>query len=225
MARGHEGSFGAQGAGPGAGPGPSAPRIRVICVICGLAFREIHVGRHHLRNRGCALPPQQPPHTLDGREVDPLRAEQGVAATALIFTRTDCPVANQAAPEMERVRAMYADRGIRFWLVYVDPQEPADRIMAHMAEYGLRAPAIRDPDHALVKRAGVHVTPEAALYRVRPGAPRLIYRGRHRRPRRELGRQRPAATRFDLRDAIESALAAQRLRWWPRRRPVARSRT
>ena len=53
-------------------------------------------------------------------------------ATALIFIRTDCPVANQAAPEIERVRALYADRGVRFWLVYVDPPEPADRIQAHM---------------------------------------------------------------------------------------------
>ena len=70
--------------------------------------------------------------TLDGRAVDPLRAEQGARATALIFTRTDCPVANQAAPEIERVRALYADRGVRFWLVYVDPQEPAGRIEAHM---------------------------------------------------------------------------------------------
>jgi len=153
------------------------------------------------------LLPQQPPHTLDGRGVDPLRAEQGVAATALIFTRTDCPIANQAAPEMERIRAVYADRGIRVWLVYVDPRESAGRVMAHMDEYGLRAPAIRDPDHVLVKRAGVQVTPEAALYVFDQGTPRLVYRGRLDDRVATLGRQRPAATRFDLREAMESTLA------------------
>ena len=121
----------------------------IICVIAAVLLPQPH---HSRRAR------------LDGRAVDPLRAEQGVRATALIFTRTDCPVANQAAPEIERVRALYADRGVRFWLVYVDPQEPADRIEAHGREYGLRAPAIRDPDHVLVRRAGVHVTPEAAVY-------------------------------------------------------------
>ena len=136
--------------------------------------------------------------------MDPLRAEQGVRATALIFIRTDCPVANQAAPEIERVRALYADRGVRFWLVYVDPQEPADRIQAHGREYGLRAPAIRDPDHALVRRAGVHVTPEAAVYVFDGDQPRLTYRGRIDDRVVELGRQRPRATRFDLRDALES---------------------
>ena len=83
------------------------------------------------------------------------------------------PVANQAAPEIERVRALYADRGVRFWLVYVDPTEPADRIQAHGREYGLLAPAIRDPDHALVRRTGVHVTPEAAVY---------VFDGRHAAP-------------------------------------------
>jgi len=152
--------------------------------------------------------PAQPPRitTLDGRAVDPLKVEHGVRATALIFIRTDCPVANQAAPEIERVRALYADRGVRFWLVYVDPTEPADRIQAHGREYGLLAPAIRDPDHALVRRAGVHVTPEAAVYVFDGTEPRLTYRGRIDDRVVELGRQRPHATRFDLRGALDSAL-------------------
>jgi len=153
------------------------------------------------------LLPQQPPHTLDGRAVDPLRAEKGTRTTALIFTRTDCPIANQAAPEIQRVRAMYGDRGVRVWLVYVDPQEPAGRIQAHMDEYGLRAPAIRDPDHVLVRRAGVQVTPEAAVYVHDAGGARLVYRGRLDDRVAALGRQRPRATRFDLREAVESTLA------------------
>ena len=90
----------------------------IICVIAAVLLPQ---------------PQPQPPRTLDGRAVDPLRAEQGVRAVALVFTRTDCPVANQAAPEIERVRTLYADRGVRFWLVYVDPQESADRIEAHRA--------------------------------------------------------------------------------------------
>jgi len=155
------------------------------------------------------VPQSQPPRTLDGRTVDPLRAEQGIRATALIFTRTDCPIANQAAPEIERVRALYADRGVRFWLVYVDPREPASRVRAHMDEYALRVPVICDPDHALVRQAGVQVTPEAALYVHDEGVPRLVYRGRLDDRVAALGRQRPRATRFDLREAVESALAGK----------------
>ena len=157
------------------------------------------------------LPDRLPPDitTLDGRAVDPLRAEQGIRATALIFTRTDCPIANQAAPEIERVRTLYADRGVRFWLVYVDPREPASRVRAHLDEYGLHVQAIRDPDHTLVRRAGVHVTPEAALYVHGEDGPRLVYRGRLDDRVATLGRQRPRATKFDFREALESMLAGK----------------
>jgi hypothetical protein len=155
------------------------------------------------------LPHPQPPGitTLDGRAVDPLRVDEGTRATVLIFTRTDCPIANQAAPEIERVRALYADRGVRFWLVYVDPREPADSVRAHVRAYGLRVQAIRDSDHSLVRRAGVRVTPEAAVYVFDKGVPRMVYRGRLDDRVVELGRQRPRATRFDLREAIKAALA------------------
>lgn len=169
-------------------------RAVIICVIAAVLLPQVQ---------------PQPPSTLDGRAVDPLRPEPGVRAVALIFTRTDCPIANQAAPEIERVRARHADRGVRVWLIYVDPQEPADRVRAHMAEFGLRAPAIRDPDHVLVRRAGVHVTPEAAVYVFDGDAPRLTYRGRIDDRVAELGRHRPNATRFDLRDAVEAAIVSQ----------------
>ena len=154
-------------------------------------------------------PAPQPPRTLDGRAVDPLRAEAGVRAVVLVFVRTDCPVANQAAPEIERVRRLYAGRDVRVWLVYVDPREPAERVQAHGREYGLHATAIRDPDHVLVRHAGVHVTPEAAVYVFDRNGPRLSYRGRIDDRVAELGRQRPRATRFDLRDAVARALGSQ----------------
>jgi len=151
----------------------------------------------------------QAPHTLDGRAADPLREESGGRAVVLIFTRTDCPIANQAAPEIERVRRQYAARGVRFWLVYVDAREPVERVQAHMREYGLHATAIRDPGHVLVRRVGVHVTPEAAVYVFDQGAPRLSYRGRIDDRVAELGRQRPRATSFDLRNAVDRALATE----------------
>ena len=168
-------------------------------IICGIAAALL------------TQPHAEPPGitTLDGRAVDPLRAHDEARATVLVFTRTDCPVANRAAPEIERIRALYADRGVRFWLVYVDPQEPAGRVRAHMDEYALRVQAIRDPGHALVRQAGVQVTPEAALYVHDEDGSRLVYRGRLDDRVATLGRQRPNATRFDLREAIESTLAGR----------------
>lgn len=146
---------------------------------------------------------------LDGRRVEPLKETAGLLATALIFMRTDCPLAGQVAPEIERVRTMSEGRGVRVWLVYLDRTEPAGRVRAHLAEFGLKAHALRDPDHVLVAHAGVHVTPEAALYVHETGGPRLAYRGRLDDRVVALGRTRPRATRFDLREAVGAVLAGR----------------
>jgi len=146
---------------------------------------------------------------LDGRGVRPLDAAPGQRATALVFMRADCPLASQTAPEIDRVRALAAGRDVQVWLVYVDPEEPLERIRTQLADYGLKVPAVRDPDHALVGRAGVHVTPEAALYVHEKSGARLVYRGRLDDRVVGLGRTRPRATRFDLREAIELALAGR----------------
>jgi hypothetical protein len=153
----------------------------------------------------------QPPHggvtNLDGEAVDVLRGAAGVRATALIFLRTDCPLANQAAPEIERVRQQFDRRGVRVWLVYLDPAQTADDIRRHQDEYQLRAPAIRDPDHHLVGLSQAQVTPSAAVFAHENGGRRLVYRGRLDDRVVALGKVRPRATRFDLREAIEAVLA------------------
>ena len=63
---------------------------------------------------------------LDGREVDPLAGD--AAITVLVFTRTDCPIANRYAPELRRLSERYAGRGVRFWLVYPDARTTATRM-------------------------------------------------------------------------------------------------
>lgn len=145
---------------------------------------------------------------LDGRRVEPLDPADGARATALIFMRADCPLAGQTAPEIERVVAS-AGRDGRVWLVYVDGADPVERIRTHVAEYGLTARVVRDPDHVLVSRAGVHVTPEAALYVHDKGETRLVYRGRLDDRVVGPGRTRPHPTRFDLREAMALSLAGR----------------
>src|SRR3954453_16325251 len=56
---------------------------------------------------------------LQGRAVDPFQMRDA-GAIVLLFVRTDCPVSNRYAPEIERMRAKYAAQGVVFWLVYPD---------------------------------------------------------------------------------------------------------
>ena len=141
---------------------------------------------------------------LDGRTVDPFAAASGVKATAFIFTTTDCPVANRYAPDIRRLVDSYTRRGIRFWLVYVNPRETPAAIRAHVKTFSLPVTVVRDQDHALVRRLGVSVTPEVAMVD-RSGT--VIYRGRIDDRYTELGVDRPVATRREFEDALAAAVA------------------
>ena len=44
-----------------------------------------------------------------------------LAVLVLLFIRTDCPIANRYAPELERLHALYAPKGIEFRLIYAEP--------------------------------------------------------------------------------------------------------
>jgi hypothetical protein len=141
---------------------------------------------------------------LDGQRVDPFAGE--AAARVFLFVRGDCPISNRYAPEMSRIFDDYAPRGVRFSLVYPDPDEQAADIRRHVAEYGYPFGALRDPEHSLVALAGARITPEVAVYR--PDG-RLAYRGRIDDRWADFGKSRPAATRQDLREALEAVLAGR----------------
>jgi hypothetical protein len=139
----------------------------------------------------------------EGRPVQPLQ-EQGLA-TVLIFTRTDCPISNRYAPEIRRLHDAYGPKGIRFWLVYVDPKQPAEAVRKHIAEYGYRTPALLDPHHDLVSLTGAEVTPEAVVYRGR----RIVYRGRIDDQYVAFGKARPAAATHDLENVVMALVAGK----------------
>lgn len=115
--------------------------------------------------------------------------------SALVFTSPGCPIANRYAPEITRLAARFQGR-ISWWLVYPDASPAEAR--AHLTEYALAIPALRDPTHRLVARTHVEVTPEAAL--LRDGTP--VWHGRIDDRFADIGKERPQPTTHDLEDAI-----------------------
>jgi thiol-disulfide isomerase/thioredoxin len=140
---------------------------------------------------------------LENREVDPFDAPEA-RAIVFVFTRSDCPVSNRYAPELERLYRELAPQHVAFRLVYIDPREAVETIRGHLREYGLHLPALRDPRHAIVELAGARVTPEAAVFL--PGR-RLVYRGRIDNRYADIDKMRPAPTRQDLREALSAILS------------------
>ena len=90
--------------------------------------------------------------SLDGTMVDPLR-DPGAKAVVLLFTRSDCPISNRYAPEVQALSDKYSRDGVRFWLIYVDPRESEDTIRKHVRDYGYRFGALVDRKHQLDLRA------------------------------------------------------------------------
>ena len=143
---------------------------------------------------------------LNGRAIDPLDSG-GKRATVLIFTMTECPIANRLLPAIERLRAVYEPQRVRFWLVFVDPAEPVATIQNHLTTYEQHAKAIRDPRHELVRMTGATRTPEAAVFVHEGARHRMVYRGRIDNRYADVGRARPKATSHDLENALDAALA------------------
>jgi hypothetical protein len=141
---------------------------------------------------------------LDGKPADPLKLSSGKAAV-LIFIRTDCPISNRYAPAIQRLSAQYGDK-VAFWLVYPDKDELPSTIQNHLDDYGYKLPALRDPEHALVKQAHAQVTPEAAVF---DSKGQLIYHGRIDNWYERFGNARAAPTTHELADALDAALAGK----------------
>jgi len=144
--------------------------------------------------------------TLDmaGRPRDPFAVP--VRARVFIFVRTDCPITNRYAPELQRLSEEFADDAVEFWLVYPDPAETTEKIQKHRLDYGFASQALRDPAHELVKRAHVTTAPEAAVF---DSKGMLVYHGRIDDLWVAPGRARPMATTHDLDDAILAVLTGK----------------
>lgn len=146
---------------------------------------------------------------LDNHEVDPFLASEGSRAIVFLFTSVECPISNRYAPVVRRLHETFASQGVAFWLIYPNPSESAAAIREHLKAFAYPVHPLRDPKHALVNTAKVTVTPEAAVY---DRQARQTYRGRIDDRYVRLGLERPAPTRFDLLEAIESTLAGTPVR-------------
>jgi thiol-disulfide isomerase/thioredoxin len=149
---------------------------------------------------------QQTAVDLDGKAVNPLQMNAS-RAVVLVFVREDCPVSGRYAPTIQRVRDEH-QADVRFYLVFPDKSETPPSIRKYLQDFRYSIPALRDPQHALVKLAHAQVTPEAAVFN---GEGALVYNGRIDNLYETFGRARPAPTTHELEDAIDAALGGREL--------------
>jgi len=129
--------------------------------------------------------------------LDPTAAQSG-KPWVLVFVRSDCPISNRYAPELERIYEKYSADGIDFQAVYPERGLSSRDLERHQAEYGLKIPAVLDPDHHFVDLAKATATPEAAVF-VRD---KLVYRGRIDNWYIDIGKSQPKPTEHSLEDVL-----------------------
>jgi peroxiredoxin len=144
---------------------------------------------------------------VNGETVKPLY-DTGQKATVLFFVMHECPIANSYAPEISRITAKYADRGIRSFVVYVESDLTPEQAREHARDYGYKSGALLDPQHLLLKAAGATVSPEAAV--LSPSG-ELLYRGRIDDRAVDFGKRRAEPTHRDLHLALDALLAGKPL--------------
>ncbi|HTC66088.1 MAG TPA: hypothetical protein VK685_03075 [Candidatus Acidoferrum sp.] len=81
----------------------------------------------------------------------------------LVFVRTDCTISNRYAPLLQEMSKKYGQQA-SFRFVFPDTTESSDKIRHYLQGYSYQLPAIRDLDHALVKRTMAKATPEAVVF-------------------------------------------------------------
>jgi hypothetical protein len=154
-------------------------------------------------------------HGVPRHPLDPNPA----AFAAVFFVTHDCPISNYYAPEIRRLCAEYADRGVTCRLVYVDPSLTDAGALAHARSYDLdnldfgSSSIVVDRDHRLVHETGVTIAPEVVV--ITPDG-RIGYRGRIDDFYVAWGQSRREPHTRDLRDTLDAMLAGA---------PVARPET
>jgi hypothetical protein len=143
---------------------------------------------------------------LENRQIDPFEMTADTKAVVLLFVSAECPVSNRYAPVVQRLHDAFRSQGVRFWLVYPNPVDSPAVIGTHVKDYRYAIAPLRDPEHRLVRLAKATITPEAAVF---DRSRRLVYRGRIDDRYVSLGLERPAATKHDLKEALDAVVAGR----------------
>jgi hypothetical protein len=139
---------------------------------------------------------------LEGHSVSPVKDSAG-KVLVLIFVRRDCPISGRYAPTIQGISSEHQS-DTRFYLVFPDKSDSPAEIRSYLDSFRYSIPAVRDPQHVLVKLMHAEFTPEAAVLD-RKGV--LVYRGRIDDLYVSVGRARSVPTTHELEDAIEAVRA------------------
>lgn len=145
--------------------------------------------------------------TIQGEMIRPLACDSDETKFAvLIFTTTDCPIANAYSPEFNRLNEFIGEKGGKLTLVHIDWDLTVEGASKHASDYALKPDVVIDRKHQLVHATGAEITPDAVL--ISPAGD-IVYRGRISNLFSDYGDRRRVVTDHTLRNAIEAFVAGK----------------
>lgn len=140
---------------------------------------------------------------LTNGKTETVRQDTSDQLHVVCFLGTECPMARNYGPKLERMFNDYRDQGVRFTGVLSNVQDSLDDIRKYRDELGISFPTGKDHDQRVANLFGATRTPEAFIVDQR-GV--IRYSGRIDN-QYQPGVSRAEATEHDLRDAIQALLA------------------
>lgn len=130
----------------------------------------------------------------------------GHQALTIVFLTTDCPIANDSQPDLERITKKFNSPNTPIIGIYIDPRLSQKEVEKHKIDYKFSYLQSIDKSHSLVKHLGATTTPEAFVLDKNG---QVKYRGRINNMYSDLGVRRKSITEHDLSNAIESVIKGQ----------------
>ncbi len=124
------------------------------------------------------------------------------------FIATECPISNSYLPVLGTMSAKYYRKGVEFYGIVSSPAVTRAEAVAHRDQFRIAFPVLFDPSGNLRRALGATHTPHTMVLNCRHEA---IYSGAIDDKFVQLGAKKEAVSQNFLQDAIESALAGERL--------------
>lgn len=123
----------------------------------------------------------------------------------VLFTGTECPLANAYAPRIEELHQKYSARGVALMAIDANQQDSLTEMAQVVKQHKLTFPFLKDPGNKIANQFGAERTPEVFVL---DGERKVRYRGRID-DQFAYGKQRPKVQQNYLIAAIDELLVGK----------------
>jgi peroxiredoxin len=126
-------------------------------------------------------------------------------AVVVVFLGTQCPINNAYLPRLAELHKTYAAKGVQFLAINANKQDTPEKIAAHVKEFSIPFPVLRDNHYQATDLFGARRTPETFVLDAKL---QIRYHGRID-DQFGVGYQRAEPNRQDLILALDEVLAGK----------------